>query len=246
MAVSAPGPAEEPPGKPAEEATPGEGAVARRAAAFTVDPSRSPTYRVARATVLGVLRLWFRPEFRGLDRVPATGPLLIAPLHRSNIDFGFTGLITPRKIFYMAKEELWKYGWFGRVLEWLGAFPVNRSGADRESVRRAEEVLRRGEVLVMFPEGARRFGDTVEALQEGVAFLAARTGAPILPVGIAGSERAMPKGAKFPKPLKVTVSIGEVLEPEARDGRRVARSEIHRLSEALRERLQAAYDDAAR
>jgi 1-acyl-sn-glycerol-3-phosphate acyltransferase len=241
MAVSVPGSAEE----PAEVAV-GAGSAARRAAAFTVDPRRSLAYRAARAFVLSILRLWFRPEIRGLDKVPMTGPLVIAPLHRSNIDFGFTGLLTPRKLFYMAKEELWKYGWFGRVLEWLGAFPVNRSGADRESVRRAEEVLRQGEVLVMFPEGARRFGDTVEALQEGVAFLAARTGAPILPVGIAGSERAMPKGAKFPKPYKVTVSIGEVIDVHARDGRRVARSEIHRLSEVLRERLQAAYDDAAR
>ncbi|HLJ08764.1 MAG TPA: lysophospholipid acyltransferase family protein [Acidimicrobiia bacterium] len=241
MAVSEPGAA----GEPVDGAT-GAGAAARRAAAFTVDPRRSPAYRAARAIVLGILRLWFRPEIRGLDKVPRTGPVLIAPLHRSNIDFGFTGLLTPRKLFYMAKEELWKYGWFGRLLEWLGAFPVNRSGADRESVRRAEEVLRQGEVLVMFPEGARRFGDTVEPLQEGVAFLAARTGAPILPVGIAGSERAMPKGAKFPKPYKVTVSIGDLIDVEARDGRRVARSEVHRLSELLRERLQAAYDDAAR
>jgi 1-acyl-sn-glycerol-3-phosphate acyltransferase len=242
MAVTVPGAADEP-GVPRELAS---SSAARRASAFSIDPRRPLWYRSTRRVVLGILRLWFRPEIRGLEKVPASGGLIIAPVHRSNIDFGFSGLLTERKIFFMAKEELWTKPWFGRLLEALGVFPVRRSGTDRESVSRAEEVLRRGEVLVMFPEGSRRFGDRVDVLQEGVAFLAARTGAPILPVGIFGSERAMPKGAKFPKPLKVTVSVGDPLPVAAPDGRRVPRSEIHRLSEALRERLQAAYDDAAR
>ncbi|MGH9006645.1 MAG: lysophospholipid acyltransferase family protein [Acidimicrobiales bacterium] len=222
-------------------------AHARRALSFQVDPRRSPSYRVARVIVTGVLRLWFRPRIRHPANMPADGPAIIAPVHRSNIDFGFAAFVTDRKLFYMAKEELWKMERFGHLLESLGAFPVQRSGTDRESVRRAEEVLHRGQVLVMFPEGARRSGEVVEELAEGVAFLAARTGAPIVPVGIGGSQRAMPKGARFPKPIGITVSIGEPIEIEPREeGQRVARSQIHRLSETLRERLQAAYDDAAR
>ena len=154
-----------------------------------------------------------------------TGPAIIAPVHRSNVDFAFAARRSPA-----ASSSSWPRRSCGRppgsvgCSNRSGSFPVRRSGTDRESVRRAEEVLLSGELLVMFPEGARRLGDHVEDLQEGVAFLAARTGAPIVPIGIFGSERAMPKGAKFPKPIGVTLSIGEpLLEPAPREaGRRVA------------------------
>jgi 1-acyl-sn-glycerol-3-phosphate acyltransferase len=222
-------------------------ATARRAIAFAVDPHRSVAYRISRNVLVGILTVWFRPRVRGRANVPLSGPAIIAPVHRSNVDFGFTPFLTRRKLFFMAKEELWKQAWFGRILVSFGVFPVHRSGTDRESVRRAEEVLRRGELLVMFPEGARRFGEKVDELEEGVAFLAARTGAPIVPVGIFGSERAMPKGARLAKPIGITVSVGEPILIAPRDpGRRVPRSQIHQLTATLRERLQAAYDDAAR
>ncbi|MGH9047130.1 MAG: lysophospholipid acyltransferase family protein, partial [Acidimicrobiales bacterium] len=144
-------------------------------------------------------------------------------------------------------EELWKARRLARLLEIWGVFPVHRSGTDRESVKRAEEVLARGELLVMFPEGSRQYGDEVTELMEGVAFLAARTGVPIVPVGIFGSERSMPKGSVFPRPIGITVSVGEPIEPEPREpGRRVNRSQVHHVTATLKERLQAAYDDAAR
>lgn len=242
MAVK-PGETERP--EPAGEPAPRPRAT--RVAPFRVDSRRSIRYRIARRIVVGAFRLWFRPVVRGRANVPADGPVIVAPVHRSYVDFAFAAVLTDRKLFFMAKEELWRWAWFGRLLERLGAFPVNRSGTDRASVRRAEEVLDAGQVLVMFPEGARRFGDTVGDLLEGVAFLSARTGAPIVPVGISGSERAMPKGSVVPKPYRVTVSVGQPLPLPARgEGRRIARSQIHQLSEALRAGLQAAYDDAAR
>jgi len=219
----------------------------RRGATFRIDPRRSLFYRACRNLFVGILRVWFRPRVRGRQHMPLEGPAIIAPVHRSNLDFAFTPFITRRKLFFMAKEELWRARRFSRLLEIWGVFPVQRTGADRESVKRAEEVLRRGQVLVMFPEGSRRSGEVVDDLLEGVAFLSARTGAPIVPVGISGTARAMPKGAVFPKPIGVTVSVGEPVEPESRSaGGRVARSQVHRLTAALQERLQAAYDDAAR
>jgi 1-acyl-sn-glycerol-3-phosphate acyltransferase len=240
-----PGETEAPEPTPNGEAP--ERSTVARAAPFTVDGRRSIPYRIERAILLSVLRAWFRPVVRGRVNIPSEGPAILAPVHRSYVDFAFPGILTRRKLFFMAKEELWKWAWFGRVLKGLGAFPVHRSGADRESVRRAEEVLRSGQLLVMFPEGSRRFGDTVGDLLEGVAFLSARTGAPIVPIGIAGSERAMPKGSVIPKPYRVTVSIGQPLSvPDRTGGRRVARSQVHELAELLREKLQAAYDDAGR
>jgi 1-acyl-sn-glycerol-3-phosphate acyltransferase len=219
----------------------------RRGATFRIDPRRSLFYRICRNLLVGILAVWFRPRVRGRSNVPLEGPAIIAPVHRSYVDFAFTPFLTKRKLFFMAKEELWNSRRFGRLLEIWGVFPVHRTGTDRESVKRAEEVLHRGELLVMFPEGSRRYGDTIEDLLEGVAFLSARTGAPIVPVGISGSERSMPKGSVFPKPIGVTVSVGEPIPPESRSaGGRVARSQVHRLTATLKERLQAAYDDAAR
>ena len=214
--------------EPAEPATAAAERPTRTPGA-ALGPSRSTRgarrlYRLPRVIVIGMLRLWFRPRVRGRANMPAEGPAIIAPVHRSNVDFGFAALLTHRKLFFMAKEELWKSAWFGRLLESLGVFPVHRSGTDRESVRRAEEVLHSGRSCSSCsPRGPAAPATVVEDLAEGVAFLAARTGAPIVPVGIGGSERAMPKGAKFPKPIGITVSIGEPIDGPSR-GRKASGS----------------------
>jgi 1-acyl-sn-glycerol-3-phosphate acyltransferase len=147
----------------------------------------------------------------------------------------------------MAKDSLWKSGPLGRLLITLGAFPVHRESADREALRHAEEVLRQGQVLVLFPEGMRQEGGEVGDLLEGAAFLAARTGARIVPIGIGGSDRSMPKGSKIPKPIKITVVVGEPIDPPERsEAGRVARSKVHTTTEALRTGIQAVYDQARR
>jgi 1-acyl-sn-glycerol-3-phosphate acyltransferase len=106
-------------------------------------------------------------------------------------------------------------------------------------------VLRAGEPLVLFPEGTRQDGPVVGELLEGASFLAARTGAPIVPVGIAGTDRAMPKGAKFPRPAKVRLVIGPPIDAPKSDGTtRVPRSQVAATTAALRVGLQAAYDQA--
>jgi 1-acyl-sn-glycerol-3-phosphate acyltransferase len=132
---------------------------------------------------------------------------------------------------------------FGALLIRLGAFPVNRSSADRESMRLAEEVLKRGQALALFPEGTRRSGPSVEALHDGVVFIAARSGAKIVPVGIAGSERAMPVGAKLPRFAKIQIVVGTPIDPPAGGGR-VSRSQITEKTEELRQELEAVYANA--
>jgi 1-acyl-sn-glycerol-3-phosphate acyltransferase len=92
-------------------------------------------------------------------------------------------------------------------------------------MRLAEEVLKRGQALALFPEGTRRSGPSVEALHDGVVFIAARSGAKIVPVGIAGSERAMPVGAKLPRFAKIQIVVGTPIDPPASGGR-ISRSQI--------------------
>jgi len=214
---------------------------------FAIEPTRRAGYRVLRAIFTALLTVWFRPRVVGKEHVPASGPVILAPVHRSFADFGFTAFCTRRKLYFMTKDSMWKNKWLGRLLLYVGAFPVHRESADREALQRAEEVLNRGQCLVLFPEGTRREGAAIENLMEGAAFLSARTGAPIVPIGIGGSDLSMPKGRAIPKPITIQVVIGPALAPPARTGGgRVSRSAVHSTTESLVEQLQATYDEAKR
>jgi len=203
-------------------------------------------YWVVRNLTSLVSRIYCRASYEGLENVPATGAFVLAPVHRSNLDFALMSVITKRHLRYMGKESLWKRPWFGRIIAAMGAYPVTRGKADREALRRTIEVLGEGDGLVLFPEGTRRSGPVVEELYEGAAFVAARAGVPIVPVGIGGTERAMGKGAKFPRPAKVRVIVGTPIHPPPLpEGRRhPSRTTIHALTHTLQRELQRLLDQA--
>jgi 1-acyl-sn-glycerol-3-phosphate acyltransferase len=202
-------------------------------------------YRVLRVIVHFVNRAYWRVEVDGAGTVPDTGPVILAPVHRSFMDFFVVSEVTKRKIFYMTKEEMWKSPLLGSFLDAVGAFPVHRDGADRLALERAQDVLERGDVLILFPEGTRRAGPVVEDLHEGAAFLAARTGAAIVPIGIGGTAEAMPKGSKFVRPVKVHLVVGPPIPAPERSARgRVPRTQVHALTEQLAAELQTLYTDA--
>jgi 1-acyl-sn-glycerol-3-phosphate acyltransferase len=212
---------------------------------FVPDPRRTFGYNIARAIFEAIIWLWFRPQITGMENVPTQGPVILAPVHRSFADFSFAAFVTKRKIFFMAKDSLWKSRFLGWLLITLGAFPVHRESADRQAVRHAEEVLRRGESLVLFPEGTRQEGPVVGELLEGATFLAARTGAVIVPIGIGHTDEAMPKGRKIPKRMRIPVVVGEPLPPPARSERgRISRAGVRRATEDLQAQIQAVYDQA--
>lgn len=203
-------------------------------------------YRVVRNLVVAFCRVYWREEVEGREHVPVSGPFILAPVHRSNVDTPLVAAVTSRRLRYMGKDTMWKIGWVGKVFSALGAFPVHRGTADREALRRCVEVLEAGEPLVVFPEGTRRTGPKVEDVFEGAAYLAAKTGAPIIPVGIGGSEAAMPKGAKFIRPVKTRVVVGAPLQaPEGAGTGRVPRRAVKELTDELRDRLQELLNQAA-
>lgn len=209
------------------------------------DARRTPGYRAFRGLLHAIWAAYLRPEVTGTEHVPVSGAFIIAPVHRSNLDFALAIYVTDRKTFFMAKDTLWKSEPFGRFISTMGAFPVRRGSADRAALGDAEAVLRAGEPLVLFPEGTRQEGPAVGSLLEGASFLAARTGAPIIPVGIGGTDRAMPKGAKLPRPAKVRLVIGAPIEAPKGDGvTRVPRSQVAATTAELREALQGVYDQA--
>ncbi|MHB8244942.1 MAG: lysophospholipid acyltransferase family protein [Acidimicrobiales bacterium] len=223
------------------------------------EPPRPPTarelalYRVCRVIAVGTSKAFFPGRVIGTENLPPAGAYILAPVHRSNLDWLLVARVTHRRLRYMAKEEVWKAKAIGRAIEALGAFPVHRSGADREAIERCRAVLAGGEPLVMFPEGTRRSGAVVEQLREGVAYLALRAGVPVVPVGIAGSERAMSRGSKLPRPGRVDIVIGKALLPptpgepadQADRGHprsRVSRRSMKEFSDRLRTAMQVAFE----
>ena len=209
----------------------------------TIKTKLTSGYRICRVLVVLISTLLFRPQVTGKENIPKTGAVLIAPVHRSNLDFAFIVFMTKRKTFFMAKDSLWKVPVLRNLISTLGAFPVTRGTADRESMRMAQSVLENKEVLVMFPEGTRQEGPMISELHDGAMFVAARTGAVVVPVGIGHTERAMPKGAKFPRPVRVRIVIGEPIMPPQSTGR-PSRTQITDSSEQLRLALQDVYSES--
>jgi 1-acyl-sn-glycerol-3-phosphate acyltransferase len=214
----------------------------------TATPSRGARwfYWAGRNFLVAFCTIWLRMRVEGKEHVPAEGPFILAPVHRSNLDTPIVAGVTRRPLRYMGKDSLWKgHRFFGWVLSALGGFPVSRGTADRDALRRCQVILDSGQILVLFPEGTRRFGPVVEDLHDGPAFLACRTGVPIVPVGIGGSEQAQQKGRKFIRPVKVRVVVGPPLSAPPRDGgRATSRRAVKELTEQLQAELQALFDQA--
>lgn len=200
-------------------------------------------YRVVRAVVLAVCKVLFRVRVIGGDRVPRTGVYIVAPSHRSILDVPFTAFVTRRRVRFMAKKELFSTRFGHWLFTSLGGISVDRDGADRAALRASQSALEDGEPLAIFPEGTRRNGPTLGELYDGAAYLALKLGIPIVPIGIGGSEEILASGKILPRLRKVVVVVGEPIVPTAAEGVR-RRSVVHGLTEELRVRLQALFDEA--
>lgn len=174
----------------------------------------------------------------GIENIPRTGPVIVAPNHLSHLDPPIVACSVPRKVAFMAKEELFRNPVFGALIGSLNAFPVRRGEGDTEAIRKTLERLDAGELVLVFPEGTRGDGKVLGPFNRGVGMLAKRSGALVVPAGIAGTERKLPRGAAFPRLAKTKIVFGAPLDYRNFEGRK-ARDQF---GEALRE----AVTDAAR
>jgi 1-acyl-sn-glycerol-3-phosphate acyltransferase len=190
--------------------------------------------------------LFFRGFFRLIldlnvgrpDRVPSSGPVLLAGNHRSFLDAPLVSALIPRPASFLAKSELFQ-GPVARFLMSLGQIPIDRGRADREALRRALAVLQGGGVLGMFPEGSRGAGDLTQ-VQHGIAYLALRVpGVPIVPIACVGTDRAMPVGSPFPRwRSRVHVVFGEPFTIDVPANPR-SRAAVAKAAEEIRMALAA-------
>lgn len=144
----------------------------------------------------------------GRQNVPRRGPVIIAPNHVSHLDPPAVALTCPRRLRFMAKEELFHNPFFGCILRACRAFPVRRGAGDTEAIRWTLASLERGEAVLMFPEGTR--GDTRQLgfVNRGIVMIAKRSGAKIVPVALVGTHTKMPKGSRWKRGF-VRVVFGE-------------------------------------
>ena len=201
-------------------------------------------YQIGRNTVVAFCRVWCRETVEGREHLPAEGAFVLAPVHRSILDTPISSAVTRRRLRYMGADKYWKNKYFGRLLSAFGGFPVTRGTADKEALSRCIEVLQGGEPLVLFPEGERKSGPVVQPLFDGATYIAMKAGVPIIPIGIGGSERAMPKGAKFISPRKVHVVVGAPIPVPPSENGRITRDARQAMSAQLHTELQRLFDQA--
>jgi 1-acyl-sn-glycerol-3-phosphate acyltransferase len=122
---------------------------------------------------------------------------------------------------------------------------VHRGAADREALHTSMAIIESGQSLVMFPEGTRQSGPQVCELFDGTAYVAAKTHTPIVPLGIGGTERAMPKGSKFIRPGKIVLVLGPAIEPPPpKESGGTSRRAVREMTDQLKIDLQKLFDDA--
>jgi len=173
-------------------------------------------YRFSSLLALVICKILFGVRARGIENIPKKGGFILASNHSSYLDPIVLGAISPRKLNFMAKEELFCHPLISWYLSCLGAFPVKRDSADLSALKHALRRLREGEVLILFPEGSRRFDGTSTDPYPGIGFLVAKSGVPVIPVFIKGTENALPRGAKFIRTGRVYVYFGKQISIERR------------------------------
>jgi len=170
-------------------------------------PSSAQTYEKVRRLFSGLVRALYRIEVVGADRLPATGPVVVAPNHESFLDAIILGAAIQRELRFVAKAELWRSRLLAWMIEGLGAIPIERDRSDYLAAARVLQALEAGQAVVIFPQGAVR-GD--RAWKQGAAHTALVTGAPLVPVRLVGTARALSRGRiGFPR---LRVIVGEPIE----------------------------------
>ncbi|MEA2373682.1 MAG: glycerol-3-phosphate dehydrogenase [Thermoleophilaceae bacterium] len=168
-----------------------------------------PVYWLVRAILQPAILIWFRLDRQGRDHIPRTGPVILAANHRSFLDPFIVGVCLRRPVYFVAKQELFARRWQGWLLNALGAFPIRRGESDEQAVETSKAILARGDAVVIFPEGTRIRTGALGNPKRGVGRLALETGAPVVPIAVAGTERAR-RGWRI-RPVKIRVRCGRPL-----------------------------------
>jgi len=193
-------------------------------------------YWVIKAILTPLLRLGFRLRVEGLENVPRRGPVILAANHRSFMDSLFLPLVVPRRVTFVAKAEYfddWRTAWFFRS---VGQIPIRREGgtASEGALGAARQVLTGGGAFGIYPEGTRTRSGYMHRGHTGVARLALQTGAPLIPVGMVGTDEVQPTDRRIPRfGRPVTIRFGRPVPVRPAPGAGEDRLACRRLTDEL-------------
>lgn len=193
-------------------------------------------YRFLEITLAPYLRFAYRVKVEGLEHFPKQGPVIVVANHTSFMDSFFVPLCVPRRMVFLAKAEYfesWKTRWF---MEALGMIPIKRGVRHQAdaALQTGVEVLDAGGALGLYPEGTRSPDGRLYRGRTGVARLALRTGAPVVPIGLIGSRDVQPKDARFPRPRgRVRVKFGRPMSFENYAGREDDRAVLRAITDEI-------------
>lgn len=190
-------------------------------------------YNILKAIATLILKIVFRLRVFGKKYIPQEGGFIIASNHFSYLDPIAIGVACPRRLNFMARDDLFYNPFFSWLMTTLGAFPVKRHSPDSSALKEAIKRVRNGQPLVLFPEGTRGPGGLSLGPQAGIGFLVAKLDVPVIPAFVKGTDRALPKGARFIRPKRIFVYFGKEICIERRqpyqDISRRIMEEIRRL-----------------
>lgn len=198
-------------------------------------------YRMLHAAIVPVVNAVWRPNVEGKEHIPASGAAILASNHLSFLDSVFLPTIMGRPVYFLGKSDYF-VGWKRHFFENVGVMPVAREGGDagEASLRRGQEVLERGHLLGIYPEGTRSPDGRLYRGKTGPVRLALRTGAPILPVAMVGTREVLPTGAVVPKISEVAVRVGAPLDLSPYEGGSEDREALRAATDTLMYRLMLA------
>lgn len=191
-----------------------------------LDPLRSAFYWIIKLAAWPITRLYVRLRVRGTENVPDAGRCIIVANHTSYADPVVLGSACPRRMRFMITRPIYRLmrlRWFYYM---MGAIPVDQDNADPRALRSILRELQRDGAIGIFPEGQRMADGRLGEAKAGVSLLAARSGAPVVPVAILGAHAVMPVGAAFPRPKKIEVRFGRPLRFSDEGTRRPTRAQL--------------------
>jgi len=192
-------------------------------------------YYVGRVLVRMALFLFTRWEVRGRENVPGEGPVFVLVNHLNLADPPVVAVSLGRKAIFMAKEELFRNKFSRYFISSFGAFPVYRGRLDKKTLQQAQSILAGGTALVMFPEGTRSKNTKLQPALPGSALIALRSGVPVLPVGITGTENIKGVGWLLRRP-RITINIGPPFHLPAVNGK-LTKTELTELTSLIMKRI---------
>ena len=197
-------------------------------------------YAIGKALSAAVCRVFGRWKVTGRDNIPARGGALLCGNHVSYIDPPALGAGATRPVRFMAKSELFRIPVFGLLIRAVGAFPVKRGTADRGALRRAIELLQEGELVGMFPEGARSLDGKLKDPEMGSGMVALRAQVPVVPVALVNTEKLLRPHSFFLRFSRVKVVYGEPVKLDdlyGKSGRDAVEEAGRRIMQAVGEML---------